>query len=161
MNMERTRTVWKLTSDQMLLVNCNECGKIYRTKHYLKTHKWLDDMSHLQFLDSFDKMGLCPALFSKLVGIDWVFRFFWQNGLCPALFSKLGGIDWVFRFFWQNGLVPYFFFETYWNRLSCKILLTKLAFALPYFQNGWNRLSFSILLTKLALALPHFQNRME
>ena len=49
-NVERflgRRTVWKLTSDRMILVICNECGK---TTHCLKTHKWSDDISHLQLM---------------------------------------------------------------------------------------------------------------
>ena len=49
-NVERflgQRTVWKLTSDGMILVICNECEK---TTHCLKTHKWSDDISHLQLM---------------------------------------------------------------------------------------------------------------
>ena len=114
--------------------------------------KW--DVLWIEFLYSFDKIDLCPVQSLKCGGIDWFFRFFWQNGPLPCLifkmglnrfeflysfdkiglrpvqFLKRGGIDRVFRFFWQSGPLPCLIFKMGWK--SFLFFSTRFAIGLPF-----------------------------
>ena len=66
-------------------------------------------------------------------------------GLCPALLLKLVGIDRVFRFFWQNRPLPCPIFKMGWNRLSFLFFKLKWTKEIEKIVPKWNRLSFLCL----------------
>ena len=63
---------------------------ILLTKSVFALPNFWNRMEYIEFLDSFDKIDLYPALFLEWDWIDRVFRFFWQNSPLPCLIFEMG-----------------------------------------------------------------------